>query len=162
MGLQGQVCSETGLGTWKAHGFPASLTHRKTAASHPNVARFTGPCDRTMPNLSEAQSKGLSRRTFETATAQSGRWNAVIAALTFTGGFSAVRQRLRGRLCDCADRSAPSPNRIDVRARFRAADAMGLAAVEVQPPRARRRSDNALHSLGIMRAIAMTGRGLRA
>ena len=83
-----------------------------------------------------------------TVTAQSGRRNAVIAALTFTGGFSAVRQRLRGRLCDCADRSAPSPNRIDVRARFRAADAMGLVAVEAQRPRAHSRSDNALHSLG--------------
>ena len=35
-----------------------------------------------------------------------------------TGGFSAVRQRLREWLCDGADRSAPSPNRIDVRARF--------------------------------------------
>ena len=68
-----------------------------------------------MPNLAEAQSKGLALWTFGTITAQSGRRNAVIAALTFTGGFSAVRQRLREWLCDG---SAPSPNRIDVRARF--------------------------------------------
>ena len=71
-----------------------------------------------MPQLAEAQSKGLALWTFGTITAQSGRRNAVIAALTFTGGFSAVRQRLRERLCEGADRSAPSPNRIDVRARF--------------------------------------------
>ena len=33
-------------------------------------------------------------------------------------GFSAARQRLRERLYDGADRSTPSPNQIDVRARF--------------------------------------------
>ena len=49
----------------------------------------------TMPQLTEAQSKGLALWTFGTITAQSGRQNSVIAALTFTGGFSAVRQRLR-------------------------------------------------------------------
>ena len=37
---------------------------------------------------------------FGTITAQSGRRNAVIAALTFTGGFSAIRQRLREWLYD--------------------------------------------------------------
>ena len=51
-----------------------------------------------MPHLSETQSKGL--------------------ALSFSGGFYAVRQRLREWLCDGADRSTPSPNQIDVRARF--------------------------------------------
>ena len=71
-----------------------------------------------MPQLTEAQSKGLALWTFGTITAQSGRRNAVIAALTFTGGFSAVRQRLREWLYDGADRSTPSPNQIDVRARF--------------------------------------------
>ena len=77
-------------------------------------------------------------------TAQSGRRNSVSAALTFTGGFSAARQRIREWLYDGADRSAPSPNLIDVRARFRAADAMGAVAVEVRRPRACRRYDNAL------------------
>ena len=72
----------------------------------------------TMPHLSEAQSKGLALWTFGTITAQSGCQNAVIAALNFTGGFSAVRQRLREWLYDGADRSTPSPNQIDVRACF--------------------------------------------
>ena len=85
-----------------------------------------------MPQLTEAQSKGLALPAFGTITAQSGCRNAVIAALNFTGGFSAARQRLRELLCDGADRSAPSPNRIDARARFRAAHAMGLVAVDVQ------------------------------
>ena len=98
----------------------------------------------TMPQLTEAQSKGLALWTFGTITAQSGCRNAVIAALTFTGGFSAVRQRLREWLCDGADRSTPSPNQIDVRARFRPAHAVGLVAVDVQRPRARHRPDNAL------------------
>ena len=71
-----------------------------------------------MPQLTEAQSKGLALPAFGTITAQSGRRNSVIAALTFTGGFSAARQRFREWLCDGADRSAPSPNRTDVRARF--------------------------------------------
>ena len=48
----------------------------------------------TMPNLTEAQSKGLALWALGTITAQSGRRNAVIAALTFTGGFSDVRRRL--------------------------------------------------------------------
>ena len=52
-----------------------------------------------MPQLTEAQSKGLALWTFGTINAQSGCQNAVIAALTFTGGFSAVRQRLREWLC---------------------------------------------------------------
>ena len=108
-------------------------------------------------------------------TAQSGRLYSVSAALTFTGGFSAARQRIREWLYGGADRSAPSPNRIDVRARFRAADAMGAVAVEVRRPRARRRSDNALRQAarhrrerGLsgmrprMRAIAMTDLGLRS
>ena len=60
-----------------------------------------------MPNLAEAQSKGLALWTFGTITAQSGCRNAVIAALAFMGGFSAVRQRLREWLCDGADRSKP-------------------------------------------------------
>ena len=72
----------------------------------------------TMPQLTEAQSKGLALWTFGTITAQSGCRNAVIAALNFTGGFSAVRQRLREWLYDGADRSTPSPNQIDVRACF--------------------------------------------
>ena len=71
-----------------------------------------------MPQLTEAQSKGLALWTFGTITAQSGCRNAVIAALNFTGGFSAVRQRLREWLYDGADRSTPSQNQIDVRARF--------------------------------------------
>ena len=98
----------------------------------------------TMPHLAEAQSKGLALWTFGTITAQSGRQNAVIAALNFTGGFSAVRQRLREWLCDGADRSAPLPKRTDVRARFRAAHAVGLVAVDVQRHRARHRPYNAL------------------
>ena len=48
-----------------------------------------------MPNLTEAQSKELALWTFGTITAKSGHRNSVIAALNFTGGFSAVRQRLR-------------------------------------------------------------------
>ena len=72
----------------------------------------------TMPQLTEAQSKGLALWTFGTITAKSGRQNAVIAALNFTGGFSAVRQRLREWLYDGADRSTPSQNQIDVRACF--------------------------------------------
>ena len=72
----------------------------------------------TMPNLTEAQSKGLALWTFGTITAKSGCQNAVIAALTFTGRFSAIRQRLREWLYDGADRSTPSPNQIDVRACF--------------------------------------------
>ena len=72
----------------------------------------------TMPHLSEAQSKGLALWTFGTITAQSGCQNSVIAALTFIGGFSAVRQRLREWLYDGADRSTPSQNQIDVRACF--------------------------------------------
>jgi len=72
----------------------------------------------TMPNLTETQSKGLALWTFGTITAQSGCQNSVIAALTFAGGFSSVRQRLREWLYDGADRSTPSPNQIDVRACF--------------------------------------------
>ena len=72
----------------------------------------------TMPQLTEAQSKGLALWTFGTITAKSGCQNAVIAALTFIGGFSAVRQRLREWLYDGADRSTPSQNQIDVRACF--------------------------------------------
>ena len=51
----------------------------------------------TMPQLTEAQSKGLALWTFGTITAQSGCRNAVIAALTFTGGFSASASPLRER-----------------------------------------------------------------
>ena len=72
----------------------------------------------TMPHLSEAQPKGLALWVFGTITDRGGCPNAVIAALTFMGGFSAVRQRLREWLYDGADRSTPSPNQIDVRARF--------------------------------------------
>ena len=89
------------------------------------AARFPSECcqihrtlRQTMPQLTETQSKGLALWTFGAITAQSGCRNAVIAALTFTGGFSAVRQRLREWLYDGADRSTPSPNQIDVRARF--------------------------------------------
>ena len=71
----------------------------------------------TMPHLAEAQSKGLALWTFGTITAQSGCQNSVIAALTFIGGFSAIRQRLQEWLYDGADRSTPSPNQINVRAR---------------------------------------------
>ena len=71
-----------------------------------------------MPHLSEAHPRGLDLWTFGTITAQSGRRNSVIAALTFTGGFSAVRRRIREWLYDGADRSTPSPKRIDVLARF--------------------------------------------
>ena len=65
------------------------------------------------------------------------------------------RPDLHGRILRCpaapprvacygVDRSTSSPNQIDVRARFRPADAMGLVAVDVQRPRARHRLDNAL------------------
>ena len=77
-------------------------------------------------------------------TARSGCGNAVIAAPTFTGGFSAVRQRLREWLCDGSARSTPSPNR-DRRPRpLRPADATGSVAVEIRRPRARHRPDDAL------------------
>ena len=46
-----------------------------------------------MPNLAEAQSKGLALYALGTITARSGCRDAVIAALTFTVGFSAVRAR---------------------------------------------------------------------
>ena len=75
----------------------------------------------TMPNLTEAQSKGLALWALGTITAKSGCRNAVIAALAFTGGFSDVRDAFREWLYDGADRSTPSQNQIDVRARFRAA-----------------------------------------
>ena len=85
------------------------------------AARFPSECcqihqtlRQTIPQLTETQSKGLALWTFGTITAQSGCRNSVIAALNFTGGFSAVREWL----CDGADRSTPSLNRIDVRARF--------------------------------------------
>ena len=131
--------------------FPASLTQEKTQSRRRFAVRFPSECyqihrtlRQTMPHLTEAQSKGLALWTFGTITAKSGCQNSVIAALNFTGGFSAVRQRLREWLYDGADRSTPSPNQIDVRARFRAADAMGLVAVDVQRPRARHRPDNAV------------------
>ena len=65
-GLQGQVRPETGFGTWKAHGFPASLRvsiNRKAAgdspcASHPNVAGFSGLCDRPCRTLRRRSPKG--------------------------------------------------------------------------------------------------------
>ena len=72
----------------------------------------------TMPHLSETQSKGLALWVFGTITARNGCQNAVALALAFTGGFFAVRQRLREWLYYGADRSTPSPNQIDVRARF--------------------------------------------
>ena len=62
--------------------------------------------------------QGTRPPAFGTVTAKSGCQNSVIAALNFTGGFSAIRQRLREWLCDGADRSTPSSNRINVRARF--------------------------------------------
>ena len=45
-------------------------------------------------------------------TAQSGRRNAAISALNFKDGFSAEW------LCGAVDRSTPSPNQLDVRARL--------------------------------------------
>ena len=106
--------------------FPASLSqekNRKAAggsprASHPNVAEFIRRCDRPCRISARRSSNGLALWTFGTITARSGCQNAVIAALTFTGGFSAIRQRLREWLYDGADRSTPSPNRIDAPARF--------------------------------------------
>ena len=59
-----------------------------------------------MPHLSEAQLKGTRPPAFGTITAQSGCQNYVIAALNFTGGFSAVRQRPREWLHD-----VPQPDR---------------------------------------------------
>ena len=142
MGLQGQVCPETGLGTWKAHGFSGIFDARKNAK--PPEVRCSIPI-RMLPDSPDAATdhaeprggavQGTRPPAFGTTiTAKSGRQNSVIAALTFTGGFSAVRQRLREWRCDGADRSAPSPNRIDVRARFRPAHAAGLGAVDVQRP----------------------------
>ena len=71
-----------------------------------------------MPHLSEAQTKGFVLWALGTITAQSGCQTAVASNLSFMGGFSAARQRLREWLYDGADRSTPSPNQTDVRARF--------------------------------------------
>ena len=84
--------------------------------------RFPAGCCQIQPHLSEARTKGFALRVYGTITAQSGCQTAVAAKLSFTREFSAVRQRLRERLYDGADRSTPSPNQIDVCARFRAAD----------------------------------------
>ena len=70
-----------------------------------------------MPHLSETQTKGFVLWALGTITAQSGCQTAVAAKLSHVGGFAAARQRLRERLYDGADRSTPSPNQTDVRAR---------------------------------------------
>ena len=74
------------------------------------------------PTDHAASQRGAVQKTrapaFGTITAKSGRGNSVIAALNFTLGFSAVRRRIREWLYDGADRSTPSPNQIDARARF--------------------------------------------
>ena len=67
-GLTGEVCAETGLGTWKAHGFPASLWTAKKlkaaggspCASHPNVIVFTAPCDSPRRISARRMPKGFS------------------------------------------------------------------------------------------------------
>ena len=66
--------------------------------------------------------------TLETITARSGCRSAVIAAMTLTDGFSAVRQRLREWLYEEACRSTTFQNQIGVR--FRVADATGSVAVD--------------------------------
>ena len=91
-----------------------------------------------MPHPAEAQIRGLALWTFGAIAARSGCQNAAAAALlSFTGSLGAVRQRLRERLRDGADRARPSPNQIDVRACFapltgwvlslRKSDALALA-----------------------------------
>ena len=100
-----------------------------------------------MPHLSEAQPRGLDLWTFGTITAQSGRRNSVIASLNFTGGFSAVRRRLREWLYYGADRSTPSPNRIDVRARFAPLMRWALSLRKSNDLALARRSDYALRQV---------------
>ena len=151
MGLWGQVCPETISLTWKARGFPASLwaaKNRKAAggsprASHPNVARFTRPCDkpcrtsrRRSPRDSPSNVRNHNRpkRTPELRHRRPDLHGRILRRPA-----ASPRVDLRR-----TDRSAPSPNRIDVRARFRPAHAAGLGAVDVQRPRARHRPDNPL------------------
>ena len=106
--------------------------------------RFTTSCDRLCRISARRRPKDSPSGALGAITAQSGCQTAVAATLSFMGGFSAARRRLRERLCDGADRSTPSQNQIDVRARFRAANEMGPVAVEVERPRARHRPDDAL------------------
>ena len=113
---RGRFASKRALGTWKAHGFPASLPHRKTAKP-PEVRHAL--TIRMLPNSPDAAT--------DHAASQRGCQNAVIAALTFTGGFSAVRRRLREWLYDGADRSTPSQNQTGVRARFSSLMRWGLS-----------------------------------
>ena len=82
-----------------------------------------------MPHLSER--RGPKYPTFwalGTITAKIGCRSA--AALAFTGGVSAARQRLREWLYDGGVRSTPALNQTDVRARFAALMKFGLVAWE--------------------------------
>ena len=80
--------------------------------------RFTASCDSPCRISARRRPKDSPSGALGTITAQSGCQTTVAANLALTGGFSAARQRLREWLCDGADRSTPSPNQIDVRARF--------------------------------------------
>ena len=72
-----------------------------------------------MPQLTEAQTRGLAEWTYGTIAARSGCLTAAAIALAAIGGtVAAARQRLRERLLDGADRARPSSNQIDVRACF--------------------------------------------
>ena len=149
-GLQGQVRPETGFGTWKAHGFPASLwvsINRKAAgdspcASHPNVAGFSGLCDRPCRTLRRRSPKGSPsgvrnrnrpKRTPELRHRRPDVHGRILRRPTATPRV-ALRRRRPLRAVPESDRR-PRP--------LRAADAVGSAAVDVQRPRARHRHDNA-------------------
>ena len=71
-----------------------------------------------MPQLRDAQIRGLAHWTHGTITAGSGCQSAVVKALAFMGKVGSVRQRLREWLRDGSDRARPSPNQVDARAGF--------------------------------------------
>ena len=89
--------------------------------SPPECCQIEQDLRQHMPHLTKAQTRGLAEWTCGTVAARSGCLTAVVkavAALTFKGRAAAIRQRLRERLLDGADRARPFPNQIDVRARF--------------------------------------------
>ena len=137
-GLQWQVRPETGFGTLESAASLRVSINRKAAGdspcvSHPNVAGFTGLCDRPCRTLRRRSPKGSPscvrnrnrpKRTPELRHRRPELHGRILRRPTATPRVALRRRRLL--------HAVPQPDRR--RARFRPTDAVGSVAVDVQRP----------------------------